>query len=122
MIGSARARVLACGTVAALAFSLTACVSGSNGAQRVQLSQLSFQQQAFSGKQVLVRGLVEEYRDPQGTQHAALTDDHGNRVELRPLAAAASWRGKEAQVHGVFRPDPPAAWFLQVLDIHRLSS
>jgi hypothetical protein len=103
---------------AAVATSLAAAC-GSNGPKRVDLSQLIFQDQAFSGQQVLVEGRVREYRDPQRTLHFLLADDHGNRLELEPVASAQPWFGQQVDVHGVLRlqSGQPVPRFLQILSV-----
>jgi hypothetical protein len=100
------------------AFLADAC-GGSTGPKRVDLSQLIFQDQAFSGQQVLVEGRVGEYRDPQRALHFVLADDHGNRLELQPLASAQPWFGKQVEVRGVFRlqSDQQVPRFLQILSV-----
>jgi len=104
------------------AFLADAC-GGSTGPKRVDLSQLVFQDQAFSGQQVLVQGRVREYRDPQGVLHFILADDHGNRLDLQPVASAQAWFGKQVEVRGVFRlqSDQQVPRFLQILSVQGAS-
>lgn len=80
----------------------------------VTLAQLTDQQAAFDGSEVVVEGRVAMIDDPR---HYWIEDDDFNRVGLQPPDAVSDLVGEQVTVQGTFTYSPEAGRSIRVNEI-----
>lgn len=91
-------------------FGLAAC----GNAGPLTLDELTEQQAAYDGSEVVVEGRVAMIEDPY---HYWIEDDDFNRVGLEPPEAVSDHVGEQVTVQGTFSYSPDAGRSIRVSEI-----
>ncbi len=98
--------------IVVLMLAITAC-----SPVHTTLSRLVADQDAMSGKRVVVTGTVVTFDDPDGGVDVILEDADQNRVLLLPGNVAAGFAGSSVEATGMFEFDPGRGRLLWVEEI-----
>jgi hypothetical protein len=82
-----------------------ACTSLGNRPSNVSLAQLTTNEDAYDGRDIITEGTVRQFEDPDGTVYDVIEDSRPNRVELKPASAASDYVGHQVELMGTFHFD-----------------